>query len=175
MLQAVSFIKHNTVVVALGMGCIQVTPVGLPGQHTVQPHCWCFAHCMQCTPLCLPRPQAASHITACIAQVLYHGSLPQNVESMCSLESIYGMVHGLCWPLFLIPQQLECRSGVPVSQTQESYVFLEMQTCYDNHGAACRHAHSCVSLTALCRDLHRARVRAASDWCNSPCISKWCH
>jgi len=132
MLQAVSFIKHNTVVAALGMGCIQVAPVGLPGQHTVQPHCWGFAHRMQCTSLCLPHPQAASHITACIPNVLYHASLPWNVESVSSLESIYGMVHGSCLPLFLLLQQAECRPGVPVSQTQESYVFLEMQMCYDN-------------------------------------------
>lgn len=86
MLQGISFIKHNTVVAALGMGGIQVAPVGLPGQHTVQPHCWGFAHRMQGTPLCLPHPQAACHITACIAHVLYHASLPQNVESMCQSE-----------------------------------------------------------------------------------------
>ena len=127
------------------MGCIQVAPIGLPGQHTVQPHSWGFAQRMQCTPFCLPHPQAASHITACFAHVLYHGSWPQNVESMCSLESIYGMVHGLCLPLFLIAQQVECRPGVPVSQTQESCVCLEMQTCGD-------HTWCCMqTCTQLCQ------------------------
>ncbi len=71
---------------------------------------------------------------------------PRMLRACVSLKSIYDMVHGLCLPLLLIPQQVECRSGVPVSQTQEVYVFLVMQMSYDNTWCC---MHTCIQLCQL--------------------------
>ena len=65
MLQAIGLIQHNTVVLPLGMSCIQMTPIGLPGQCRVKP-LGGRAKGMQLTPLSLPYSQAAGGAAACL-------------------------------------------------------------------------------------------------------------
>lgn len=65
MLQTIGLIQDNSMVLPMGVYCIQMTPIWLPGQDGVKP-LRSYTKGMQLTALSLPYPQAAGHIAACI-------------------------------------------------------------------------------------------------------------